>query len=339
MPLCCRLTGSGHSIRSRDGQCFEGLADMVDGEKIIPFRQDRADLFVVGRATESEDSIHQGKTKLWNAAGCKPAMADMLTVAAKRRSPKVVVWRGDRGLPKSEQGMKVLGVPVGHKEFIKAQLRMKTAEQLRLLERIPAVENVQAGWLLLSFCAATRSNCRTVFELTTKHDRNVWRCLAEILRVRDVEHGAIASSSLPLTLGGCWSRWSEGGVSDCPRNAQPISKTLECSCQHGKHWQEGSEQQQVWKRRGNLLRYVDGRSTHQFQFSPTIENTLCGHSSLQRTEQWSDHVRLHGHSQPPCWIGAPVVLMAPSHTLMRWCTISKLGFSGFARQCHLFLTH
>ena len=64
-------------------------------------------------------SIHQGKTKLWNAAGCKPAMVDMLTVAAKRRSPEAVVWRGDQGLPKTEQGMKVLGVPVGHKEFIK----------------------------------------------------------------------------------------------------------------------------------------------------------------------------------------------------------------------------
>ena len=45
-------------------------------------------------------SFHQGKTKLWNVAGCKPAMADMLTVAAKRRSPEAVVWRGDQGLPK-----------------------------------------------------------------------------------------------------------------------------------------------------------------------------------------------------------------------------------------------
>ena len=48
-------------------------------------------------------------------------MADMLTVAAKRRSPEAVVWRCDEGLPESEQGMKVLGVPVGHKEFMKAQ--------------------------------------------------------------------------------------------------------------------------------------------------------------------------------------------------------------------------
>ena len=41
--------------------------------------------------------------------------------------------------------MKVLGVPVGHEEFIKAQLGTKSVEHLRLFERIPAVEDVQAG--------------------------------------------------------------------------------------------------------------------------------------------------------------------------------------------------
>ena len=82
-------------------------------------------------------------------------------------------------------------------------------------------------------------------------------------------------------------RGMQGRVSDCLSAVQDcaahLSKTLECSCQHGKHWREWSDQQQVWKRRGNLLRQVDGRSTHQFHCSPTIENTLCGHSSLQRT--------------------------------------------------------
>ena len=48
--------------------------------------------------------IHQGKTKLWNAAGCKPSMAYTLTVAAQRRVPEAVVWRGDQGLPVSKQG-------------------------------------------------------------------------------------------------------------------------------------------------------------------------------------------------------------------------------------------
>ena len=69
-------------------------AQLKEGERLFAFLDD---IYVV--------CSPQGKTKLWNAAGCKAAMADMLTVAAKRRSPEAVVW--------------------------KAQLRMKTAEQLR----------------------------------------------------------------------------------------------------------------------------------------------------------------------------------------------------------------
>ena len=65
-----------------------------------------------------------------------------MTAAAKRTLPEALVWRGDQGLPESKQGVKVLGVPVGHEEFIKAQLETKSMEQLRLLETIPAVEEV-----------------------------------------------------------------------------------------------------------------------------------------------------------------------------------------------------
>ena len=39
-------------------------------------------------------------------------------------------------------------------------------------------------------------------EFAADHDRNVWRCMAEILRVGHVERSSISSSSLPLTLGG-----------------------------------------------------------------------------------------------------------------------------------------
>ena len=39
-------------------------------------------------------NIHQGKTKLWNAVGCKPALADTLTAAAQQRIPDAIVWRG-----------------------------------------------------------------------------------------------------------------------------------------------------------------------------------------------------------------------------------------------------
>ena len=93
-------------------------------------RQDRADLFVVGRATESEDR-HQ-----------HPPRKDKVVVCSR--------------------------VQAGHGRHVDSCSQTKiarscglegwTAEQLRLLEKIPAVENVQAGWLLLSFRAATRSN-------------------------------------------------------------------------------------------------------------------------------------------------------------------------------------
>ena len=33
-------------------------------------------------------NIHQGKTQLWNAAGCKPSLADILNVAGKEEDPR-----------------------------------------------------------------------------------------------------------------------------------------------------------------------------------------------------------------------------------------------------------
>ena len=39
-------------------------------------------------------SIHMGKTKLWNAGGYKPFVADALSAAAQVVKPEAVVWRG-----------------------------------------------------------------------------------------------------------------------------------------------------------------------------------------------------------------------------------------------------
>ena len=47
-------------------------------------------------------------------AGIKPSMTDALTRAARVVDPDAVVWGGDWALPPSQQGLKVLGVPIGH---------------------------------------------------------------------------------------------------------------------------------------------------------------------------------------------------------------------------------
>ena len=104
-----------------------------------------------------------------------------------------MVWRGDQSLPTEKQGLTVLGVPVGHPHYIASELAQKADEQSLLFERTPHVEDVQAAWLLLTFCAATRANywLRTVpreftLDYAEKHDRSVNRCLEQIFQIDNI---------------------------------------------------------------------------------------------------------------------------------------------------------
>ena len=120
-----------------------------------------------------------------------------------------IVWRVDHRLPVMQQGVVVLGSPVGHDEFIKAKLMSKVTEHQTLLERIPLVRDVQSAWLLLLFCAATRANnwLRTVrprsdSSVRDAHDHDVLVCLSRLLEV-PVETIALNDTmSLPLSKGG-----------------------------------------------------------------------------------------------------------------------------------------
>ena len=44
-----------------------------------------------------------------------------LTEAAQRLDPKAIVWRGDVSLPTQDQGVMVLGIPMGHHEFVRSR--------------------------------------------------------------------------------------------------------------------------------------------------------------------------------------------------------------------------
>ena len=92
---------------------------------------------------------------------------------------------------------------------MKKFLQNKNSEHKVLLDRIPAIQDTQSAWLLLSFCAAARSNffLRAVSpqftqEFAQAHDEGVWQCLCRILSVH-VGCGAQEQSSLP---------WWEGGI-------------------------------------------------------------------------------------------------------------------------------
>ena len=77
--------------------------------------------------------VHQGKTQVWNHAGVEPPGCHRLQAEAVLSDPRAVVWRSAEELPMHQRGMKVLGTPLGHTEFIKAQLEMLTAEFQTLL--------------------------------------------------------------------------------------------------------------------------------------------------------------------------------------------------------------
>ena len=155
-------------------------------------------------------SIHLGKTKMWNRSGDEPETCARLQAAAAVVDQSAVVWRGDHTLPVSSQGVKILGSPVGHPGYVSAQLQVKSDSHSVLLDRIPAMEDLQAAWLLLLFCAQAKANflLRSVhpdstLQYATRHDNRCWECLCRILRVSS-EVGITSQqiASLPLSVGG-----------------------------------------------------------------------------------------------------------------------------------------
>ena len=122
----------------------------------------------------------------------------------------------------------MLGVPLGHADFVEKFLEGKITEHRVLLDRIPEVPDTQSAWLLLSFCAAARANfhLRAVCpqhaqQFAAAHDEGVWQCLCRILRILPT-CGAQEQASLPLREGGLglrsarrtqpaahWANWAD----------------------------------------------------------------------------------------------------------------------------------
>ena len=115
--------------------------------------------------------IHMGKTAVWNQAGLRPPVCDVLERLARIE-----------GIPEEEQGIKVLGSLLRHPAFVARHLERTSSKDQVLFDRI------QSAWLLLLHCACARANylLRVVrpsaaANFAETHDRAVWQCLANIL--------------------------------------------------------------------------------------------------------------------------------------------------------------
>ena len=72
-------------------------------------------------------SLNNGKTRLWNRAGFFPRGCEALEDAARVDDPEAVVWKGNPELPPPppppcQQGVEILGVPVGRTAFVEHKL-------------------------------------------------------------------------------------------------------------------------------------------------------------------------------------------------------------------------
>ena len=97
--------------------------------------------------------MHHGKTQVWNRVSVIPQERETLTRVAEL-TRGAVVWRGDDGLPFSEQGIKILGIPVG--QPVRSAV---SGEVKRAPHSLPTHHHPQAGCLLLFMCATTKANC------------------------------------------------------------------------------------------------------------------------------------------------------------------------------------
>ena len=162
--------------------------------------------------------LNQGKTQVWNAAGAEPPNIASL-------GPDV--WVGNPNLPATHQGLTVLGAPVGSAMFVQHQLQHTLHSHQQLLQRIPTLDDLQASWLMLLFCASPRSTylLRMCAPDNTKdfaeaHDTAIGACLQSLLQTTDIPATSLAIAHLPLTHLGLmsatilaapayWSSWAD----------------------------------------------------------------------------------------------------------------------------------
>ena len=152
--------------------------------------------------------VHHGK--VWNRSGVLPSGIEV----DKSREGGEARCRGLEGgsnLPPIQQGLKVLGVPLGQPAYVREFLENKSTEQAVLFERIPWVNDLEAVWIFLMMCVSTLANfwLRVVRpELTEafaiRHDANVWNCLRSILGTPRALASSQVFSSLALSADWGW---------------------------------------------------------------------------------------------------------------------------------------
>ena len=190
--------------------------DLHDGERVAAYLDDiyitaqpsriRTLFDTLARHLSTHTGIrrHAGKTQVWNAGGVEPPNVQELTTTTP-------VWLGNPTLPHTQQGFRVLGLPLGHPEYMQEELAKLSKKHKLFFDQLPALPDLQASWLLLLYCAAPRvyyalrglrPDLTRIFAAT--HDTAVRTCLAQLLQLPtgDLPATTTRIAQLALNQGG-----------------------------------------------------------------------------------------------------------------------------------------
>ena len=206
-----------------------------------------------------------GKCRVYGGAGGPPppGIAEL--------GPEV--WRGQR--PRAEQGITILGTPVGTTEYVEAHAREIMGEENRFLQALPHLPDTQCAWLLLRYCASPRANhlLRTVppdrvMTYARAHDDAMWGALRGILgggeMTADEENTARALATVPGRLGGL-------GLQSAARTASAA------------YWAAWADALPIWRtRRPREFQRLAAQFSSQAPPPPSIAALLGAEATLAR---------------------------------------------------------
>ena len=134
--------------------------------------------------------LNQGKTRIWNRGGHAPP--NIHTVGPD-------TWVGNQELPREQQGITVLGAPIGTDAYAQYFLQNTSTSHRPLLEQLPHLQDLQAAWLLLLYTARPRSNYllrllppAQTATFAEQHDLDISRCLTQLLQTDSLPVDALA---------------------------------------------------------------------------------------------------------------------------------------------------
>ena len=124
---------------------------------------------------------HLGKLRAWSVGG-GAAPEGIAQLGGD-------IWTADK--PDIENGLKILGSPLGKEEFVKNFSEARVAKEVAYLEMVSQIPDLQCGWVMLSMSAVPRANHMIrmvppslVRDYALAHDNAIWTCFCRCLLLK-----------------------------------------------------------------------------------------------------------------------------------------------------------